>query len=236
MTIKEREKIIFERWSMSRPGFIADGIVDEESYLASYPKLMFVLKEVNKHDKGEQNPKDFDLRDFLRKGARPQTWNNVARWVKGIRNLSEDIEWRLVNEMSEQDRCELLKSICAINLKKSPGGYVADKNLLSKVAVEDKDYLNQQFSLYNPDLVICCGSTVSYLFDNLILVPNKSEWKTTRRGILFHEYEGKKYVIKYSHPETRVTDCLLFYGVVDAVREIYSQSLNGTCEKIFQPA
>ena len=28
------------------------------------------------------------------------------------------------------------------------------------------------------------------------------------------------YVIRYAHPEARVADCLLYYGVVDAVREI----------------
>lgn len=218
MTIKEQERKFFEVWSKNRSGFVADGIVDEKSYLSSYPKLMFILKEVN--DPGGGN---WDLRDFLREGARTQTWNNIARWIKGIRNLSQDIEWRIAKEMSEQDRREILKSICAINLKKSPGGYITDNDSLSKVAIEDKDYLNQQFSLYDPDLVICCGSVVSHLFDSLILFPNKPEWKSTRRGIWFHKYEEKKYVIAYSHPEARVADCLLFYGIVDAVREIYSQ-------------
>ena len=179
---------------------------------------MFVLKEVNDPDGG-----NWDLRDFLREGARIQTWNNIARWIKGIRNLSQDIEWKLVKDISKQDKCEIFKSICAINLKKSPGGYVTDNNSLSVVATEDKDYLNQQFSLYAPDLVICCGSVVSHLFDSLILFPNKPDWKSTKRGIWFHEYEEKKYVVAYSHPETRVADCLLFYGIVDAVREIYSQ-------------
>jgi len=216
MTIKEQEKMIFERWSKSRPGFVADGIVDEENYLASYPKLMFVLKEVNDPSGG-----NWDLRDFLRDGARKPSWNNIARWIKGIRNLPQDMEWKLIEGVSEQDRSEMLKSICALNLKKSPGGYITDNDSLNKVATEDQEYINQQFSLYNPDLIICCGSSVSHLFNSLILFQYKPEWKTTRRGIWYCEYEQKKYVIAYSHPEARVADSLLFYGIVDAVREIY---------------
>ncbi len=218
ITITEKENIIFERWSKSRPSFVADGIVDNKSYLSSNPKLMFVLKEVNDRKGG-----NWDLRDFLREGARTQTWNNIARWIKGIRNLPQDIEWKLVKDVSKQDRSEILKSVCAINLKKSPGGYITNNDSLTKVATEDKEYINQQFSLYNPDLVICCGSVVSHLFNSLILFPNKPEWKSTRRGIWFYEYKEKKHIIAYSHPETTVANCLVFYGIVDAVREIYYQ-------------
>lgn len=45
-------------------------------------KLMIILKEVNDRHGG-----GWDLRKFLRDGARDQTWNNITRWVRGIGTL-----------------------------------------------------------------------------------------------------------------------------------------------------
>ena len=116
---------------------------------------------------------------------------------------------------------ETLRSICVINLKKSPGGHTTDNKELEDEAREDNNFLNRQFSIYAPDIVICCGSIVSYLFHELIEIPGETRWKTTRRGVEFHELQPNRYLISYSHPEARVSDNLLYYGLIDAVREIY---------------
>lgn len=215
MNIRVKENKLFEKWSANRKGFVVDGVVDEESYLNSSLKIMFILKEVNDPDGG-----DWDLREFIRKGARSQTWNNVTRWILGIQNIEKSIDWKEIQEITEEQRKECLKSICAINLKKSPGGHTTDNNALSQVVNEDKIFLNEQFSIYNPDLVICCGSVVSRLFHNLVEFSEKPDWKMTMRGIWYHVYQSNRYVIEYSHPEARVADYLLYYGLVDAVREI----------------
>ncbi len=36
-----------------------------------------------------------------------------------------------------------------------------------------------------------------------------------------------RVIIDYSHPEARVKDCQLYYGLVDAVREILGKHENG---------
>ena len=46
----------------------------------------------------------------------------------------------------------------------------------------------------------------------------------TARGIWYHEYQKNKYIIQYSHPEARVADCLLYYGLLDAINEIYKNN------------
>lgn len=215
MSIRDRENKLFEKWSANRKGFVEDGVVDEESYLNSSLQIMFVLKEVNDPGGG-----DWDLREFIRKGGISQTWNNITRWIYGIQNIGKSIDWKEIQEISEKQRKKYLKSICAINLKKSPGGHTTDNNALFQVANEDKIFLNEQFSIYNPDLVICCGSVVSRLFHKLVELSEKPDWKMTKRGIWYHEYQTNKYVIVYSHPEARVANCLLYYGLADAVREI----------------
>ena len=88
MSIRDSEEELFAEWRAKRPGFVSDGVVHEDTYLQSSRKLLFVLKEVNSPGVG-----DWDLRDFLKRGDRPQTWDNVTRWVEGIRRLTEDIPW-----------------------------------------------------------------------------------------------------------------------------------------------
>ena len=216
MRIQDREKQLFEEWSKNRKGFVADGVIDENAYLNSCPRLMFILKEVNDPDGG-----NWDLREFIRDGAREQTWSNITRWTYGIRSIEKDIAWDNLQQITEEQRKEILKSICAINLKKSPGGHTTNKDILATVAFEDKIYFKEQFSFYDPDLVICCGSVVSRLFHNLVSSQLEPKWKMTKRGIWYHEYAKNKYVIEFSHPEARVADCFLYYGLIDAVREIW---------------
>ncbi len=215
MSITEKENELFIRWSANRPGFIMDGVPDERAYQASEPKIMFVMKEVE--DPGEGSG---DHREFLRRGASPQPWNHITRWVIGLRQLDEDIAWNLFEDVSVQHRSGTLRSICVMHLIKTPAGHAAQNPGLESTEQEDKKNLNAQFRLYDADLVICCGAATSDIFHSLITFEPPPVWQTTKRGIRFHEYGPQKYVVSYSYPEARVQDCLLYYGLVDAVREM----------------
>ncbi|MBF4296535.1 hypothetical protein EAY24_25145, partial [Vibrio anguillarum] len=105
-------------------------------------KICIVLKEVNDPDGG-----GWDLRKFLADGARAQTWNNVVRWVTGIRSPEREIPWKEFDVLSQEDRKSTLKSICAMNLKKSPGTHTADYASLNKVANEDRSFIKKQYAL-----------------------------------------------------------------------------------------
>ena len=215
MTITEKENLLFGEWCKNREGFVSDGLVDEVSYLNSDLKVMFVLKEVN--DPGGGN---WDLREFVREGGRPQTWDNITRWVKGIRNLPSELKWNELSEITETMRRDILRSICAINLKKSPGGHTTDNQSLWKVSSNDKDFVRKQFSLYKADIVIGCGSVTTDLLYSLVDFGTDPIWMMTTRGIWYHEYLPRKFVVSYAHPAARVADCLLYYGLIDALREI----------------
>ncbi len=216
MGITEKEEQLFSVWRELRDQFVADGVVDEAAYLASEPKVMFVMKEVNSPENG-----GWDLRQFLREeGGRKATWDNVARWVEGIRRLPEDVQWDELASISPEHRILILRSIVSVNLKKSPGSYATNRAELTKVAEEDKRHLNTQFLLYEADLVICCGSDVTETFHWLVDSCGSPDWRNTGRGVEYHEYAPGKYVIAYSHPAARVSPNLLYYGLIDAVRSI----------------
>jgi len=220
MNISEQEDLLFADWREKRPDLVADGITDEQTYSSSPIKLLFVLQDVNDPCGG-----GWDLREFMRAGGRPQTWSNITRWTEGIRQLLNDIPWSDLESVDELRRKQALRSIAAINLKKTPGGHTTNLYGLAATAAEDKEFLNRQMGLHDPDIIICFGTVTSDIFHSLIHFSNEPAWKITRRGIWFHEFKPGKYLISYAHPEARVADCLLYYGLVDAVREIINANL-----------
>jgi hypothetical protein len=214
MNISSLEEQLFSQWQGSRKGFVKDGVVSEKDYLESTPKIAFILKEVNDPDGG-----GWDLRKFIANGGRPQTWNNMTRWVHGIRNRNSIPNWEFYSQISNEFRKEILRSICAINLKKSPGTHTTDHASLKTIAHEDKDFIQRQYEIYDPDITICGGT--GDLFKQIVGHSAK-KWKCTSRGVWWYERDVNKYVISFSHPEARVHDPLLIYSLLDAVNEIHT--------------
>tara|TARA_R110001583_G_scaffold189924_1_gene353722 strand:+ start:466 stop:1128 length:663 start_codon:yes stop_codon:yes gene_type:complete len=212
MGITEQEQTLFNEWSVNREDFVVDGVVSETDYLNSKVKLCFVLKEVNDEGGG-----GWDLREFIRNGARSQTWNNITRWVQCIQKKDEDVDWRLLGEITEADRINFLKSICAMNLKKSPGGHTTVRASFDTVVAEDKIFIKNQYDLYNPDITVCCGT--GWDLRNVLDLYDGEVFETTR-GIKWFKNHQNNPVIMFAHPAARVQDSLLVYGLIDAIREI----------------
>ncbi len=211
MEIIERQNSLFEKWKIEREGFIADGVVDEEAYLSSKPRVVYLLKEVN----GGQ---DWSLTDYISAGGRAHTWNNIARWQYGLQNLEREIHWDEIKDISNNWRKERLQSICAVNVKKTSGGCTSKKDELVEKAFQDRKFLKEQIEIYNPDIIICCGTSYLY-FDYIYGI--RAEGKMTNRGIWFIK-DKSKVIVSYLHPEARVRDSMLYYGLTDAVKEILS--------------
>ena len=173
-----------------------------------------LLKETNDTDGG-----GWDLRQFLREGGRSQSWNMVSCWIHGIRNMRHISNWDYYTKIDTQFRIDMLQSICAINLKKSPGGHTADAKELEKIANEDRKNSKKQYALYDPDLTICCGT--GDLFKSVVEHDNK--WQTTRRGIYWYKRADNKFVIALSSSRSPIAGtqfCFIVCWI--AVREIYA--------------
>ncbi len=216
MSISNAEAQLFARWLERRPDLVRDGVVDEQAYLQSDPKLLFVLKEVNDPDGGGVR----DLREFMRTGARWQTWNPIARWITAIRRLPARTCWHDVAGIDKARRIQALQSIAAMNLKKSPGGASTQYESLAAAARADSDLLAEQFLLYDADVVICCGGSVAMLVDEAFRLDGGRAWKSTTRGVRYKEYKEGKSIISYTHPQVRSWQNLLLYGIVDAIAEL----------------
>ena len=207
--LESKENCLLGQWAKQVPGFIYDGLPNAEQYVLSNIRILFILKEVN----GGQA---WDLREFLRNGARSQTWNVVARWVEGILNLEKEFKWNELESDNEERRNRILEKICAINVKKTSGTDVADNKIIKAAVQENKENLRRQIEIYQPDIIICCGTETPYVQ----IMNNAPNWKMTSRGIWYFVETNGTIVISYSHPEARTKECLLHYGLLDAIKEI----------------
>lgn len=210
--IRVLEDRLFAQLRASDPSIVDDGIVDVQEYLSAKHRIMYVLKEVN-------GGSGWSLREFLCKGGRAQTWDNIARWTEAILNLQENHPWSYWEEHCEQRRHKMLPKICAVNIKKTAGGDTSHRGEIQKAAETYHDLLQQQFKLYEPDLVICCGTEQAFVSACFNGIP--IHWKMTSRGIWYF-HKNDTVIISFVHPEARIKDCILHYALIDAVREIDS--------------
>lgn len=220
MCIREKENIMFANLKRNNPKrdnpiIVADGVVDEKQYLESKFKIVYVMKEVN------GGSDDWDLKDFLFDGGRSQTWDNIARWTEGILNLQEDFSWKYLSENNEIRRKKYLRKIGSINLKKTPGKHTSNYKEISIAATENKEIIKEQIELYNPEIIICCGT--SHDFIKCYLESDPVNWEMTYRGVEYIRNKNQ-IIISFAHPEARVRDAYLYYALIDAIREIVGYS------------
>ena len=214
MDIKGKEKEIFDKLRKIDPSIVEDGIVSEEEYLDSNYKILYIMKEVN-------GGSGWNLKDFLYAGGRSSTWDNVARWTEGLLNLNQEYDWAYLEENNEKRRKDYLKKIGVINLKKTPGHHTSEDKKISMAAFENRKLIKEQVNLYNPDIIICCGTADDFVknyFDSKFVT-----WNMTKRGVQFIRFKDK-IIVSFAHPEARIRDAYLYYSLIDGVREILEKS------------
>lgn len=209
INISAREDDLFRRWRQVRPSLVRDGIVDEEAYVESNLRVVLVLKEANSEHGG------WDLRKKLAASPNWQTWSTVTRWVRGLRQLDRSLPWsEIAATPSVAERAEALRSICVVNLKKEAGGSQSNHDAIARFAREDASFLAEQFELCDPDVVICGG-----VGDLVNQVMRLGPWARTSRGLEFVQ-RGKCHVLNYYHPQVRYPIQMLYYSLIDGVREL----------------
>ena len=145
--IKEAENALFDQWetaSLCEGYFNRDGVVDPGQWKSEREfRLLFLMKDTD----GLRE----DLRDFLCRGGRGQTWNTVVRWAEALSG------GRSVSIPDLESRREVLRRLCVVNLKKYSGGPRVSDDAVRQTAETDRTYLRRQLSLYRPTLALACG-------------------------------------------------------------------------------
>ena len=233
--LKQQEEL-FERMMRERPGLyphlIRDGVVNSEEFFKRKPRVVFLAKDPNYGEiaKGETR----DLFDRIRKGgseaeADLSKWTKrgiLAKWLSAIHG--DGLSWdELVRNSSDINWClEKFKGFALVNIKKTAGKGTNPREQLGDYhtklnthAREAAVYLADQIRLYDPDIVVACGTGIG-IIRNLFSKDTASE-NRTRRGWVFYQMSGEKFkLIPYYHFSSRVDGRMLHYGLVDAINEI----------------
>lgn len=212
MNIAEQEDDLFDEWAMFRRPFVRDGVPCEEEYLASKRKTAFVLKEYAHETNGTYDLRRKELQIWYGHG-----WCKVAEIQHGICEMDlPEKERRKFDKKSKK----MPPSICAFNLDKAGGHPRTNMVRFALVAMDDREFIERQFKIYEPDLTICGGTfeVFRYMFKHEAI-----EDKATSGGYRWYERSSKKYVVGINHPAYPAQSP---EAVLKAIREIYQ--LNGS--------
>ena len=219
--ITQLENDLFERYKHNEcySTFVPDGVVSPDSWMQQNVKIIFLLKEVN------SEYKSFDLRQFLYKGGKARTWNNIAIWTCGILN---DSDWNTAKN-APFNRANWLHKIAVINVKKKGGTSNTDTRNLIKFfdANNCAELLSGQLDiLHDANYIICCGKGVySCLLKALKINPLLAKWHHIREQMnednlkILMPTDGCKspYIIDFYHPQCRIKHETLFSLLMKAV-------------------
>ena len=106
-------KDLLDAWKNDFEGkisiFIRDGIVSEGEY--AHPHILFIMRDMN------TDKEDNLCEDLYARGSGWKTWNNAARWTVALLTGNEEYPRNI-------DRCEQMRKVAVINLKKKPVAHV----------------------------------------------------------------------------------------------------------------
>ena len=194
-TKTERLNQLFANWR-KRYGAEADrmcfdGIVCEEVYENTDPKLLFIAKEPN-----SQEEKGFDFREWWNGEVKYAFAKRLCEWTHGIRNgfppLAEFVR-------DEKKQLAAIRSISFMNLKKTGGLGSVDWRKLQSITERDKDFLRKQIEIIDPEVVvggIGDSSLWSVLFPNITLQDCGFDIRVASVGCM--------KVIDFYHPSYRI--------------------------------
>jgi len=223
MTLEEKENELFKRWRNSlnatEDEFAKDGVADEELFNNAKYKILFLAKETNGTNK------DWDTRRYLREGVfykstgKPisKTFNNIYRWVNLFLNDINDYKDFKKVPKNKEMRIKIFSQIGMMNLKKVTGTHTTNNDELKEFIDDNKKFINEQITLYKPDIIICCGKGVYNGY-------KKAMGQVSNENKLNGKFISKNHetlLIDFDHPQARIKIDTQ-YRLLKSIKEQYN--------------
>ena len=207
---------------------IYDGVVDAEGYLSTKPKVLWILKEPYDDFDADGKPQGGGwtmFKDFDKEGRLAATLNRNAALrnvtyasyaiLKGIDSYAE-LPW-ITDKPQEYEKA--IKSIAYCNIGKIPGQTTTSTAWLKKIASEWKDILFEQIDLYDPDVIIVCGTDTLQVLNGDMGLDLSNPKRTVKQGrsvVDVHHWRGKQLVWA-PHPAAHIRPQDWVNSVIKAV-------------------
>lgn len=220
--ISERLQQLYTPYLVGQEHFVPCGVVDEEAYLSSKPKLVLVLREPNDPD---QKP-GWSMVDFLQwqisrglkgESIRPM-WKRVGIWSYAIHNgfaRYRDID-------SYSTAAKGLRDIGMTNLKKSGGGGESNNKVIQKCAEDTFDLWKQELEIMNPDLILCGGT---YWIISGLLRLNRQQTASGPWYSHWQHNDRRTLIASFYHPSYRGRSAMLYAFLKEALVELRERGL-----------
>lgn len=167
--------------------FLCDGIMFEDKYKKSSPKILFISKECHAWEHNKKNDESLvnERKDYFY--VREEIENEKHRFIQGLAMLCNAIINDNYTVPVKKDFSKL-KGAAFINLNKRGGYKWCDNKTLDEYVHKYSDNTKQQINDINPDIIVCCGKEVKSLLDKYGLA------------------EGRKTICVYHPSYYRVSD------------------------------
>ena len=153
-----------QKWQKERPeydNFVSDGILDYQKFSTQSPKILFLLKEANDNFKNIVPLPPNKKKGYGPNGNSHTFWRNMRAYEAIIQSVWQNEKF---------DKKELLKikeqpniNTAYVNFKKQcENKSTSNEKDLLKYVKQDKDFLNEQIELINPNVIYCAGTFLLY--------------------------------------------------------------------------
>lgn len=224
LSLRDRENSLFEDWIAKLPKyeqlrFICDGIFDEDKYVKSNIKTLFVLKDAYDNTTPEGEKLQLDIRDYGKTMAATPAWTTMAAWHYGIQSLNEEkATFEKAYKNAKNKKLEALSGAGLMNIKKVASHQATtDTKALSQHGNLYKEYIAKQWRLYKPDITICGSWRVFDPFCEALSIKNDVQ---VMRGMKYATYQHKghtHFIIESCHPAAHTPAAMKYYSVIDLV-------------------
>ena len=215
-SLERAEEEIHEEWQRrfeqrALKGPYRDGAFHPPTFLQQPIRIVFLMKEVN----ADREVNAWALRDVVGSGDHGTTWNLVCYWADGI--LQGGAGWRELPDATKAYRKATLDKAAVVNVNKGVGGPVADNDFLWTCAVADGDLLRRQILIYDPHLVVACGTGA--ITEAAVFNAPWQSWQKPERGCRWlRPGETWPIIADCHHPNARLRHSALHADLLDGLR------------------
>lgn len=202
---------LFAEWEKETPcykgHFVKDGIINEELFEQTNPKILFITKEPN-----DPKQNSWDFRDWWKEDVKYAFSKRIAELSFGI--INDFPQYDTVRKRRGPGSAkQTIQHIAFMNIKKNGGGGKSKFDRIMEHLKMSYEFILRQIEIINPEIIIL-GLSWKEVRNELF---PETEWISSGYDILIGNYNNAK-VIDFYHPSARIAPAAA-YSLLQNVKQ-----------------